>query len=76
VKAVIEPKSQADVLRNRRIILEHIRGLAEAAKQIAAEEKVSGQKKPYPLQMKLPFHYFEMQEWLANHTKTRKETKE
>ena len=44
MKAVIKPRSQADVERNRRIISEHIRGLAEAAKQIQAEERERKEK--------------------------------
>jgi hypothetical protein len=39
MKALIKPRSQADVDRNRRIVAEYIRGLVEAAKQIQAEEQ-------------------------------------
>jgi hypothetical protein len=34
-----KPKSQADVVRNRLAIAKYIRELAQAARQIAAEEK-------------------------------------
>jgi hypothetical protein len=39
MKALIKPRSQADVERNRRIVAEHIRGLAQAAQQIRDEEQ-------------------------------------
>lgn len=39
MKTLIKPWSQVDVLRNREITLEHIRGLTAAAKIIAEEER-------------------------------------
>lgn len=39
MKALTKPKSQADVLRNRLIIAQYIRELAQAIRKIAAEEK-------------------------------------
>jgi len=48
MRAVIEPKSQPDVLRNRQIILEHIRGLTAAAR--LEKPRPAG-----PLQMRFPF---------------------
>lgn len=44
---IIEPKSQADVLRNRASILEHIRGITAAMRL----EKL----RPAALQMRFPF---------------------
>ncbi len=43
MKALIKPRSQADVDRNRRIVADHIRGLVEAAKRIRAEEQAAKQ---------------------------------
>lgn len=45
---LIEPKSQADVLRNRVAILEYVRGLTAAAKLFKPRPAV-------PLQMRFPF---------------------
>ena len=36
---LIKPRTQADVINNRKIIADRIRGLVEAAKQIQAEEQ-------------------------------------
>lgn len=44
MKALTKPQSQADVDRNRRIVVGHIRGLVEAAKQIRDEEQREGKK--------------------------------
>jgi hypothetical protein len=39
MNALTEPRTRADVDRNRRIVADRIRGLVEAAKQIQAEEQ-------------------------------------
>jgi hypothetical protein len=39
MKALIKPRDQEDVHRNRMIIAEYIRGLADAAKRIREEER-------------------------------------
>jgi hypothetical protein len=36
---LIKPKTQEDVIQNRRAVAEHIRGLAQAAQQIRDEEQ-------------------------------------
>ena len=43
---LIKPKTQADVIQNRRAVAEYIRGLVEAAKQIQAEEQRRREGKP------------------------------
>jgi hypothetical protein len=37
---LIKPKSQADVLRNQLAVYQRIRAMVQAAKQLAAEEKL------------------------------------
>ena len=45
---IVKPKSQADVLRNRAAILEHVRGMTQRRRNLKPRPAV-------PLQMRFPF---------------------